>query len=181
MQLCSVESCAVSSDLSMLPGLDSDPAKLDHGLLERLEEERLVLGEAGHRRPRRGVGVELLVGGEQAEAAGEVGVVGVVEGGRGDGVHVDGDGRRDVARARRHQLPRVRRVVGRVHAAADAAVQPAGEARAVREADGVRAGERHHVEHGEVVLGEYGGEVLDAHVRAWQLAGDAAGLGDEAV
>jgi hypothetical protein len=52
-----------------------------------------------------------------------------------------------------------------------------GEAGAVREPDGVRARERGHVARGEVVLGEHGDEVLDAHVGSR----DAAGLGDEAV
>jgi hypothetical protein len=45
----------------------------------------------------------------------------------------------------------------------------------------VRARERDHVQRAEVVLGEHGGEVLDAHVGSRQLARDVAGLGDEPV
>jgi hypothetical protein len=79
------------------------------------------------------------------------------------------DVRADVGRARLHELPRVRRVV--------AVVEAVGEAGAVREPDGVRG----HVARAEVVPGERGGEVLDAHVGSRQPARHVAGLGDEAV
>jgi hypothetical protein len=147
-----------------------------------MEEVLLVIGKLFHDGPRGHVGVQHLVGGEEPEAIDEVGVVEVVEGDGADGVHVDGDGRGDVGRARLLELGRVVRVVGRVSGrAAGVAVEPVGEEGAVREADGVRAGERHQVGRRQVVLLEHGGELPDVHVLVGQLALDVAGLGDEAV
>lgn len=166
----------------MRPGLHPEPSKLDHSRLEGPEEARVVRSEPLHRWPRSQVREQHLVGGEQPLAAEQVLEVHVVKGDGRVEVHVDGDGRVDVPWARVHQSLRVGLVQGRVDGVRGVeGVEPVEEAGAVGEADGVRAGERDHVTHGEVVELEEGDEAVEVEVGAWEASGDVGGSGKEAV
>lgn len=109
------EDIAPGSDVPPRPSLDADAAELGHGGDEGPFEGCGVLGPGVDSGAGTGVGMEDLIGGEEAQPLLEVLEVDIVEGPRGDGVHVDGDPGVDVARAHGLQLRRVGPVQRRVH------------------------------------------------------------------
>uniref|UniRef100_J3L853 Uncharacterized protein n=1 Tax=Oryza brachyantha TaxID=4533 RepID=J3L853_ORYBR len=151
---------AVPADLTLRAGEHADLPHLHHGDGELVEERLLVGGELGDDGLGAGVGEEVLVRREQPLPVHQVDVVLVVE-------HVR---RADVVRravvgvllgARQLQLP------GEplVHRLVLLRVQPVAERRAVRDADGVPAGERHQVVVVELELAERLEELGDVGAR----------------
>lgn len=177
-----IERSAVLPDLALVTGLHADPAELDHGSSKGPEEAALVGRKLLHHRPRQQIGEQHLVRGEEPFALQQVPVVDIVEDRRGEGVHVDGDGGADVARARSHQQLRVRKIERRVHRRRGAeGVEALGEAVAVGEAHGVSSGEGDHVMGGEVVHPEEVGEEVEVEVRAREMTSYSSRLRDEPV
>ena len=135
----SVEDVTLLPDVALAAGLDPDAAELDDGGGEGLVEVRRAGRQRVHRRPRAVVGVEQLVGGEQAAAVLQVPVVLVVEERRRGLVHEHHHVRPAVGalalEERRVLLVqrRVRRLRRRV-----VAVPPVRELAAVRQPDAER-------------------------------------------
>jgi hypothetical protein len=175
----SVEGVAAPPDDSLAPGLDSDGAEPLHRGGEVLEEGRAVVGVALDEDPGGRVLPERGVGGEQAQPAGQVLVVGLVEVPRRDHVVEDGDGGvRLVPRAGPPQRARELRVQARVvPVAAAEAVQPPGELGAVGEAHGVGPRERHHLPRRDALGREQLGHGARRHVGAGEVALHVARVG----
>lgn len=136
----------VCANLSQTPREDAELRHLDHGSHKLLEEQGLIHGEGDDSRLSSGIGVEVLVGREEALAVHEVDVVLVVElvggadvehGGVG-GVGGGAGGFEVVGECFVHH-----RVLSRVEAA--------GEGGAVADADGVAARQSDHVRRREVL------------------------------
>nr|ACN34589.1 unknown [Zea mays] len=166
---------ACSPDLAVVGGgAHADPAHVDHGDGEVGEEGVGVVGGVGGHEPDVGAGEAVLqqrsVGGQQRLVVVHGFEVPHVEGGRRHRVqrlHAGHVGRR---RAHLRQVLGVRRVQRRVLVAgAGVVVQASGEGRAVRDAEGVRRRQHHHVLHRQIL----GGEIARQH------GGVAVGGGQE--
>jgi hypothetical protein len=174
----SVERVAAAPDDALAPRLDADGAEPLHRGGEVLEEGGAVGGVALGEDPGGRVLPDGGVGGEQAEAVGQVLVVGLVEVPGRDDVVEDGDGGVGaVSRAGALQRARELRVEPRVVAGAPVAVDAGRELGAVGEADGVGAGQRHHLPGREALAGEEAHHGSRRHVGAGQVALDVARVG----
>ncbi|CAL4971995.1 unnamed protein product [Urochloa decumbens] len=160
---------AVCSDLP-LGGAGSEHVDLPHldvGVDELVEEGGLVEREPLHERPRGGVGEQVLVGGEEPLPVEQVHVVLVVERvGRPDVVAGGVDGA--LGRAGVLELPREPLVQGGVLRREEAVLEGA----AVRDADGVAAGERHEVGGVQLDLVQEGQQRGDRGARRRERAQD---------
>lgn len=170
-------------DLSFPPLLDPDGAHPVHAGHERLEEAGLVGGEVLHERPGARVQEQRLVGGQQAQPGLQVGVVGVVElEGR-----ADVEGHHDAGAAARRRARHAERlheagVHDRVRPPRAAEVVDAAQhVDAVREPDGVRAGERHQVRRAQALAREHAQELVHRRVGPRQAAADLPRQGHLAV
>jgi hypothetical protein len=127
----SVEHRTVAADVPLGPSLDPDPAHLGDGLHKGLVKRASASSPRVDGGPGPRVGVEQLVGREQAHPALQVPVVLVVEGPRRHHVHGHRDPRVHVRRAPGSELGRKARVQGRVLCRP---ADPAREGVAVRQA-----------------------------------------------
>ncbi|URE34324.1 hypothetical protein MUK42_33831 [Musa troglodytarum] len=180
-----VERVAASPDLALAARLHPKHADLLHGVREVPEKGGLVGGVELHKGLRPRVRHQRLVRRQQPQPPQQVLVVQVVELARRHHVVEGGDGRvRGVVGTRLLQRLRElrvhRRVVG-VPVAAVVAVDARRELVAVREADGVGAGEGHQLLCGEALPSEEGDELVHGHVGAGELALDGGGGGVEGV
>ncbi|CAL9043075.1 unnamed protein product [Musa banksii] len=180
-----VERVAASPDLALAARLHPKHAELLHGVREVREKSGLVGGVELHEGLRLRVRRQRLVRRQQPQPPQQVLVVQVVELARRHHVVEGGDGRvRGVVGTRLLQRLRElrvhRRVVG-VLVAAVVAVDARRELVAVREADGVGAGEGHQLLCGEALPSEEGDELVHGHVGAGELALDGGGGGVEGV
>jgi hypothetical protein len=170
-------------DLTLLALLDPDGAHPVHAGHEGLEEPRLVGGEPLHERPGPRVQEQRLVRGQQAQPGLQVGVVRVVELERR--AHVEGHhhaGASPRRRARHAQRLDEARVHERVRLPRAAEVVDAAEhVIAVREPDGVRAGERHQVPGVQALGCEHAEELVHRGVGAREAAAHLARQGHLAV
>jgi hypothetical protein len=174
---------AVLPDLSLPAGERLDVAHIHHGLREVLEEEVDVCG-VGHDEPGRlaALGEQDLVGVEQALAGEDVPEVQVVELGRRGEVQREEVVVAAGARAVVPQVPRVRRVQRGVRrGVAGLVVQPLPEAGAPGQADGVGAGERHHVDHAQALVPELGDDGGQRVVRRRDVVVGGLQVGGERV
>ena len=170
-------------DLPFPALLDPDGAHPVDAGHERLEEAGLVAGEVLHERPGPRVQEQRLVGSQQAEPRLQVAVVGVVELERR--AHVEGHHDAGAAARRRARHPE------RLHEAAvhqrvrppraPEVVDAAQHVDAVREADGVRAGQRHQVRRAQALAREHAEELVHRRVGPREAAPDFPRQGHLAV
>ena len=169
VQIRSSRSCpdppAVVADLAGVAAAEA--AHLDHGGGEAAREQRLVAPELGD--PRQGPGrVERGVGLEHGAVGEHVGVVAGVEAVLAAGVEGG-----DVVGVVVALLPQ--RVPERgVHALVAVARQPVPDRAAPGDAERVRAGEHHHVVHGQALAGEVPRQLVHVPLlRRREVAGHA--------
>jgi hypothetical protein len=179
-----VDDVALLPDLTLGTGENADVAHLDHGLTEVLEENVIELagGDALDVIPGGGVGEERCIGLEEPPALGDVTVVAGVEGLVAARVHLGQHGLVVDALAACPQPVGVLAVQGWVRAVGTAeVVEPASVGRAVRRAEGVRAGEDDEVLEVEALGDENLGEQRDVSVGWRQLVGRLRCAGHAAV
>ena len=167
---------AVCPDLAAAAGEHADGAHLDHGGGEVALEGGGVVGVGDHLDGGVLVAEQRLVGGEQAAVVHDALEEALVEGVGGDGVHGHeraAAGGAAALRALLCQLRHVRRVHGRVLPAAGRRARPvqaAAERAAVRRADGVRPGQRHHLPLAQPLRREHLRQLAHARRRRRQVA-----------
>jgi hypothetical protein len=180
-----VDDPAVEPDLPLRPREHLDAAHLDHGLDELVLPPALALDELVHGLLERGVGEQRLVRREEPQVVGEPEVVLVVEHRRRHEVHVRGGVGDELAAVGGADAPE-QEGVGRADGGVDVAgvaeaVEAVGEGGAVGAADGVRAGEHHHVLGGEALAREVADELGGVGERGGQVVAGVGGRGDPPV
>lgn len=176
----SVNLTAHFSDLPLRAGQNPDRAHPNHRLGELIGPQPPVLGVVHHHPRSGGAGVERLVGGEEPSVPCQFLVVLVVQPGRGHRLQwncrVGSSGRVAWHGALGPQEIRVASVECWVPG-----IEPGREGGAVGDADGVGAGEGHHLVSREPFPCEVVDELLGVEARRWQVLGDFRQEGDTAI
>jgi hypothetical protein len=161
-----VNHSTVGPDLTGSSGERTDVPHLDHRR-DEVGEEGGVVGAVGlHQRVLRAAVVEFLVGVEQAFVLEQVPIVGVVEGELRLQVERRQDGVVDALRGRAVALAQLGELLVDVVVVVDAGAVDL----ALREADGVRAGEGRHVLCAQALVGERRNESAEAGRRRGEVA-----------